>query len=519
MFQQAGGERRILETGVRKLPQRGKPMQGGPPEKTGPAMAGTDGIIALLSAIVDSSDDAIVSKTLDGIITSWNRAAEKMFGYSANEVIGRSIRLIIPPELQAEEDYVLGQIRRGERVDHYETVRQAKNGRRVDISLTVSPIRNAQGEVVGASKIARDITDQRRMESLLREIIGSSDDAIVTKDLNDVITSWNGAAEKIFGYSASEAIGRSIRLIIPPELQAEEDYVLGQIRRGERVRHYETLRRTKDGRRLNVSLTVSPIRDARGVVVGASKIARNITEKKQLEVERDSTRAQLVEALAARDEFIAVAAHELRNPINVMVLLWQLLNKVSNDSATSAGRKLIDKSRAQLARLSSLVDRLLDVTQIRSGKFDLCYGTVDLISLIHEVISRFTIENPAIRISLQHDQHIEGVWDRVRIDQVVTNLVSNAIKYGGQKPITINASADGDHAIIIVRDQGIGISCENLDRIFVRFERVTAPLTSQGLGMGLWITKQIVEAHGGSVVAESHLGKGSTFTVRLPFRK
>ena len=613
-------------------------MQDGPPEKNGATIAGIDSIIALLSAIVDSSDDAIVSKTVDGIITSWNRAAEKIFGYSANEVIGRSIRLIIPPELQAEEDYVLGQIRRGERVEHYETVRQTKDGRIIDISLTVSPIRNAQGEVVGASKIARDISERKRLESLMFAVIDSSGDAIVTKDLNGVITSWNGGAEKMFGYSASEVIGQSIRLIIPPELQGEEDYVLreirrgnridhyetvrqakngrrvdisltvspirntrgtvvgaskiarditdrkrlesllsavvnnssdhivttnldgiitswnggaekmfgysaseaigqsirliippelhaeedsvlDQIRRGERVNHYETVRQTKDGRRVNISLTVSPIRDARGGVIGASRIARNITEKKELELEREAARAQLVEALAGRDEFIAVAAHELRNPINVMVLLWQVLNKMSDESAISASRKLIDKSRAQLARLSSLVDRLLDVTQIRSGKFDLCYEVFDLIGLIREVISRFTIENPAIRISLQDERHIEGAWDRLRIDQVVTNLVSNAIKYGGQKPIMIKASANGEYAMITVRDQGIGILPENLDRIFVRFERVTAPPTSQGLGMGLWITKQIVEAHGGSVVAESELGNGSTFTVRLPFRK
>ena len=230
------------------------------------------------------------------------------------------IRLIIPPELQAEEDYVLGEIRRGDRIDHYETVRQAKNGRRIDISLTVLPIRNSRGTVVGASKIARDITDRKRLESLLSAVINTSDDHIVTTNLDGIITSWNGGAEKMFGYSASEAIGQPIRILIPPDFHTEEEDVFDRIRRGERVNHYETVRQTRDGRRLNISLTVSPIRDARGVVVGASRIARNITEKKQLESERESARAQLVEALAARDEFIAVAAHELRNPINVMVL-------------------------------------------------------------------------------------------------------------------------------------------------------------------------------------------------------
>ena len=258
-------------------------MQDGPPKKNGATIAGIDSIIALLSAIVDSSDDAIVSKTVDGIITSWNRAAEKIFGYSANEVIGRSIRLIIPPELQAEEDYVLGQIRRGERVEHYETVRQTKDGRIIDISLTVSPIRNAQGEVVGASKIARDISERKRLESLMFAVIDSSGDAIVTKDLNGVITSWNGGAEKMFGYSASDVIGQSIRLIIPPELQGEEDYVLREIRRGNRIDHYETVRQAKNGRRVDISLTVSPIRNTQGTVIGASKIARDITDRKRLE--------------------------------------------------------------------------------------------------------------------------------------------------------------------------------------------------------------------------------------------
>ena len=250
---------------------------------------GTDGVLPFLSALVESSHDAIVSKTLDGTIVSWNSGAERMFGYTAAEAIGQSIRLIIPPELRAEEDYVLDQIHRGEKVDHFETIRQTKDGRRLDISLTVSPIRNSQGAVVGASKIARDITHRKRLESLLSAIVSSSDDAIVSKTLDGTIVSWNSAAERMFGYTAAEAIGQSIRLIIPPELQAEEDFVLGQICRGEKIDHFETIRQTKAGRRLDISLTVSPIRNSLGVVVGASKIARDITEKKALERELEDT--------------------------------------------------------------------------------------------------------------------------------------------------------------------------------------------------------------------------------------
>jgi PAS domain S-box-containing protein len=239
-----------------------------------------------LAAVVESSDDAIVTKNLESTILTWNAAAERLFGYGADEVIGRSIRLIIPPDRQTEEDYVLSQIRAGEAVRHYETLRLRKDGVLIPISLTVSPIRNAAGTVIGASKIARDISDRKRADLVahrLAAVVESSDDAIVSKDLNGTIMSWNPAAERMFGYTAGEAIGRSIRMIIPPELQAEEDMVLGRIRGRQSVDHYETRRRRKDGSELLVSLTVSPIVDQTGVVTGASKIARDITERARLQ--------------------------------------------------------------------------------------------------------------------------------------------------------------------------------------------------------------------------------------------
>jgi PAS domain S-box-containing protein len=194
-----------------------------------------------LAQVVESSDDAIVSKDLDGIITSWNRAAERMFGYTAAEAVGRSIRMIIPADRQTEEDTVLARIRAGKSVAHFETVRQRKDGSLLPISLTVSPIRDDAGRVVGASKIARDISDRKRADataSRLAAVIESSDDAIVTKNLDGIIASWNPAAERMFGYTAAEAIGRSIRILIPQDLQNEEDIVLAKIRAGETVDHY-----------------------------------------------------------------------------------------------------------------------------------------------------------------------------------------------------------------------------------------------------------------------------------------
>jgi len=235
--------------------------------------------------IVDSSDDAIVSKDLNGTILSWNAAAERMFGYTAAEAIGKSIRMIIPTDRQNEEDFVLGEIRKGEAVRHYETIRQRKDGSPIPISLTVSPIYDDDGHVIGASKIARDISDRKEADQAMRRlaaVVESSDDAIVAKDLHSTIMSWNRAAERMFGYTAEEAIGRSVRMIIPDDLQPEEDMVLAKIRDGGLVDHYETRRRRKDGSEVLVSLTVSPIVDENGRVVGASKIARDITEQSRL---------------------------------------------------------------------------------------------------------------------------------------------------------------------------------------------------------------------------------------------
>ena len=249
-------------------------------------MAHVDEISARhLAKVVESSDDAIVSKDLNSIILSWNKSAERLFGYTAEEAIGKSIRMIIPADRQHEEDFVLTKIGAGEGIRHYETVRQRKDGTLVPISLTVSPIYDDHGTVIGASKIARDISDRvagvvaaRRLAA----VVESTDDAIITKDLNSVITSWNPAAERMFGYTEEEAIGRSVRMLIPEDLQSEEDDVLRKIREGQRVDHYETLRQRKDGQKIAISLTISPIRDARGVIVGASKIARDVTERVKL---------------------------------------------------------------------------------------------------------------------------------------------------------------------------------------------------------------------------------------------
>ena len=360
--------------------------------------------------------------------------------------------------------------------------------------------------------------------ALLSAIVNSSQDAIVSKTLDGIITSWNAGAEAMFGYRADEVIGKSIRLIIPQDRQSEEDYVLSRIRRGARVEHFETVRQRKDGSLLDISLTVSPIKDARGTVIGASKIARDITERKRFEREREqllareqTARMRLDDALKARDQFIAVAAHELRNPLNVLHLTLQLLQRACRDPERSAQTlALAEKSQQHFDRFAALVDRLLDVARARSGDLDLYRENLNLAELLAEVAARFKAERPDLSISVETRPEIPGSWDRLRVDQALTNLISNAVKYGRDKPIAIAAGVDAQDVVITIRDHGIGIPARDLPRIFELFERVAPGSQGEGFGIGLWITKRIVEAHGGTVEAASEPGIGSTFTVRLP---
>lgn len=239
-------------------------------------------------AIVASSDDAIISETLDGTIESWNHAAEIIFGYAAHEAIGCSMEMLIPPDRQYEETEILALIKLGERVEHFESVRRRKDGRLIDVSATISPIFDANGKVVAVSKIARDITERKQDELELRKfraLVASSDDAIISESLEGTIKSWNHAAEQILGYSAYEAIDHSFEMLIPPGRQHEETEILARIRRRERVEHFETVRRHKDGRLIDISITISPILDEEGKVIGTSRITRDITNRKKMEEE------------------------------------------------------------------------------------------------------------------------------------------------------------------------------------------------------------------------------------------
>src|SRR5262249_28338798 len=267
-----------------------------------------------------------------------------------------------------EEEDILARVRQGEKLDHFDTERIRKDGTRFEISLTVSPIRNAKGEIIGASKVVRDITERRRAEEArarLAAIVDSADDAIVSKTLEGAITSWNRAAEAMFGWTVGEAVGQRITLIIPRERWPEEDDVLARIRKGESIDHFDTVRVSKSGRRVDVSLTVSPVRDSRGRIIGASKIARDVSEQKRAETERaallqaaQQAREEAEELNRSKDQFLAVLSHELRTPLNAIFGWARMLQSADMDEGTS--RRAVEAILRNATSQVQLVEDLLD---------------------------------------------------------------------------------------------------------------------------------------------------------------
>jgi PAS domain S-box-containing protein len=473
---------------------------------------------AQFAAIVASSDDAIVGKDLNGQITSWNQAAEQIFGYTAAEALDRHITIIIPEDRRGEEDYVLGEVRAGRRVDQYETVRRRKDGTLVDVSLSVSPVRNAAGEIVGVSKIARDVTWTRRLTReafRLAAIVESTDDAILSKDLNGVIQTWNRGAERMFGYSPEEAIGRNITMIIPEERLPEEVEVLSRVRAGLSVDHFETVRKRKDGRLIDISLTVSPIRTATGEVIGASKIARDITEARRLHALAD-------EASRLKDEFLAVLSHELRTPLNTVLGYARMLNREDQRMTGELRDRALDALERNADSLSRLVNDVLDTSRIVTGKLRLVLETSGVTQVVEDAIDtvRPQAEARGIAMQVRVDPGLVVFADRDRLQQVFWNLLSNAIKFtpsGGV--ITIRARRQNEAVAISVQDTGIGIAQEHLPYLFQRFWQAHTGASREfaGLGIGLALARHLMELHGGSIAVESAgVGLGATFTVLLP---
>jgi PAS domain S-box-containing protein len=353
-----------------------------------------------------------------------------------------------------------------------------------------------------------DYPEAIKKQAMLAAIIDSSEDAIISKTLEGIITSWNQAARRMFGYEEAEAIGRHVSLLIPLDRQQEENMIIDRIRRGLRVEHFETLRQTKDGRLIPISLTVSPIKAIDGTIIGASKIARDISEQVK-------AREEIRMLNARKDEFIGIAGHELRTPITTIKGYLQLMEE---QAETGVARDFLGKALRQVNKLNRLIGDLLDVSKIQSGKLQYNIIACRLLPLVRESVETVHQIYPGRSIDLilpAEDPVITA--DGAKIEQVLINFLNNAIKYSPNTArIEVQVMTSEGQAIVSVTDFGIGIPPQHLEDIFNRYFRAHPDSSSGGLGLGLYISKEIVLRHGGDIRVESKEGEGSVFYFSLP---
>ncbi|HEY2905966.1 MAG TPA: PAS domain S-box protein [Vicinamibacterales bacterium] len=472
-----------------------------------------------LAAIVNSSDDAIVSKTLDGVITSWNRGAEQIFGYTAEEAVGQHISIVIPSDRRGEEDEVLARLRRGQKIDHYETERQTKDGRRLNISLTVSPVRNGDGVIVGASKVARDITDRKQIHATLAEserrfrILADSAPVLIwVNGIDGGCEFVNKAYLDFFGESLEQVKGFGWASHVHPDDRERcvAEYLAAVASRIP-YRGEIRLRRADGEYRWMESLGIPHVSVA-GEYLGYVGVSPDITDRKCAE-------ETLRRSVLARDEFLSVASHELRNPLNALQLQLVGLHRAAQERDGSLDKDWVcarvSQATDDVGTLVRLVHNLLDVARITAGRLDLEPEDLCFDAVVRTALRRFGQQVSDGRVLLDMEP-VAGRCDPLRFEQLVTNLISNALKYGEERPIEISLRADEKTVHLSVTDHGIGIDPDRQKMLFERFVRAVPRRQYGGFGLGLWIARETVTAMGGQISLMSEPGVGSTFSVSLP---
>ena len=365
-----------------------------------------------------------------------------------------------------------------------------------------------------------DVLLRQEVQARLAAIVESSDDAIVSKTLDGVVRTWNRGAERIFGYAADEMVGQPIEVIFPPDRKDEEPRILERLRRGERVDHFETVRVRKDGTKIDVSVTISPVRSKDGQIIGASKIARDISAQKDFQRQLHQAKEVAEAASRAKDHFLSVLSHELRTPLTPVLATLSLMEQRAELSPEL--RSEIEMLRRNVEAEARLVDDLLDLTRISRGKIQLHFEVVDAHAAIRNTLTMFQpdIDAKSLEASVALRAREHHVWaDPGRLQQVLMNLVSNAIKFtpeGGT--ITVRSANHGaeDRLAVEVRDTGVGMDPSMLERLFEPFEQGDQSATRPfgGLGLGLSIARSLMEMHKGTIRASSEgPGRGSTFTL------
>ena len=462
-----------------------------------------------LRTLLAHSYDALVLTSAEGTPLFASPSIQRILGYTPEEYVTLNRVDLTHPDHLDEEPAILQRIleQPGVSLSPQQTRLRHKDGSWRWIEYTATNLLN-DPNIAAIVFHLRDITESKRADEtqhLLAAIVSSSDDAIVSKTLQGIITSWNAAAERLFGYTAAEAVGQAILLIIPPELHHEEVTILSKLRRGERIDHYETVRLRKDGTKVNVSLSISPVRDRQGKVIGAAKIARDITERVRLE--------------QRKDEFISMASHELKTPVTSLKGFTAILQRYLSKQKDEQGLTYLAKIERQIDRLIGLVSELLDISRIQTGKLTFQEEVFDLSSLAREMVENVQQTTQTHRLYLESADPVQVMGDRERIGQVLMNLLTNAIKYSPRSDrVIISVTGQADQARMSVQDFGIGIAPEHQQHIFERFYQVTGSdgNTFPGLGIGLYLSNEIVSRHGGHIVVESAPERGSTFTVSLP---
>ncbi len=480
----------------------------------------------LLASIVESSEDAIVSKSLAGTIQSWNAAAERLFGHPAEHAVGRHISLVIPPERIQEEDRIISSLRAGQRIEHFETERVHRDGHRIPVSLTISPVYNDAGEVVGASKIVRDISARRQAEQDRNKfvtLIQNSTDFIGMCDLEGKPFFINKAGLALVGLdSLEQGLATPLADFFHPDDRPRimGEFVPKVLKQGHgeidvRFRNFRT------GQSIWMAYKVVVLKDEAGNPTALATVSQDVTERRRLADHLRKLAGELSEANTRKNEFLATLAHELRNPLAPLSNMLEVLRISDHDpGARHQARDTMDRQLRQLVRL---VDDLLDLNRVTHNKLELRLSDVELVPIIQQAVEASRPLVQAANQNLSVDLPVEALYlhaDPARLTQVFGNLLNNASRYSPDgASITISARLEKQDVIVTVRDSGMGIPPGKLQEIFEMFRQLDRRQSRShgGLGIGLTLAKRLVGMHGGDIEARSPgEGQGSEFIVRLP---
>lgn len=471
--------------------------------------------LAILASIIASSGDAILSRSIDGIINSWNPAAERIYGYSAEEIIGKSVSMLIHPENVVEATHIMGKILDGQQIENYETVRVRKDGTEVPVSLTIAPMHDSTGAIIGASSITRDMTDWKRASQYARDVLESAPDAMIIADKTGTIVIVNAQTEKLFDYHRNEMIGQPVELLMPsrfrPRHPSQRDGFFADSKARSMGVGLELFGLRKDGREFPIEISLSPIETAEGTLVAAA--VRDATENRKV-IRR------LKEINELRNEFVAVVAHDLRAPMmsisgfaNQLIDQW---NEIDDDAKLQYLQIIIRNTDG----LSEFVEDVLQVARMEAGEYNYDIHPFDIRSLAQKVLEDVVGGIDGRRFEFIAPEDIPLVLgDEDRQIQILTNLLSNAGKFSlAKEPIVIELSCTGDFVQVAVADRGIGIAKHDQAKLFQKSGRViySGNQKKPGNGLGLYICRTLVEAQGGRIWCESIPDQGSTFFFTIP---